>query len=307
MTDTVPERLLCQRCEYSLAGLFTDGACPECGLPVEQSIRTNFRLRSDTVYLRRLSKGLSLLLNGILAMLVLVIGSIVMSFAIQSGSGYSGQVFTGSWYIVQFATQALTLCVVLVVLWGFWLFASPDSIADGDEQSAYQPADPDLVGLHDPMSRRVLRIATVSYAIISVITTVFGMITSIMLAQWATQSQSASGGQASPFNAIPSWFIVFSIVNMVLGLLSYGAMGTMFFSSMLYLRGLALRIPDLKIHRKAKSRMISCPIWSTVGLLIIIGPFIALVLYWNLLNSFLQQIKVILRARDRGAEGPVFG
>lgn len=36
-----PHALLCERCGYALAGLEHDGACPECGTPIAESLPSN--------------------------------------------------------------------------------------------------------------------------------------------------------------------------------------------------------------------------------------------------------------------------
>ncbi len=67
-----------------------------------------------------------------------------------------------------------------------------------------------------------------------------------------------------------------------------------FFAAMLYLRWLAPRFPDAVIDARARLLMWLCPVLVTVGtLLCLIGPIIALVLYWSLLNSVQNEISRI--------------
>ncbi len=59
-----------------------------------------------------------------------------------------------------------------------------------------------------------------------------------------------------------------------------------FFAAMLYLRWLAPHFPNAVIGARARRLMWLCPLLVTVGSLVcFIGPIIALVLYWSLLNS----------------------
>ena len=67
-----------------------------------------------------------------------------------------------------------------------------------------------------------------------------------------------------------------------------------FFAAMLYLRWLAPRFPDAVIDARARLLMWLCPLLVTVGtLLCLMGPIIALVLYWSLLNSVQTEINRI--------------
>ena len=58
-----------------------------------------------------------------------------------------------------------------------------------------------------------------------------------------------------------------------------------FFAAMLYLRWLAHRFSNVVFDARARLLMWLCPLLVTVGMLFcFVGPIIALVLYWNLLN-----------------------
>lgn len=60
----------------------------------------------------------------------------------------------------------------------------------------------------------------------------------------------------------------------------------------IYLAWLAKRIPDAAMHKRARLLMWLCPVLSTVGLILIgLGPLIALVLYWNLIDRFRKAFK----------------
>ena len=85
------------------------------------------------------------------------------------------------------------------------------------------------------------------------------------------------------------------VLSMVLGLLSLVAWVAQFFAAMLYVRWLARRVPDQKLHNRAKRFMWLGPLLQTVGLLLIgLGPLIALVMYWNMLDVMRKHIKRIL-------------
>ena len=70
-----------------------------------------------------------------------------------------------------------------------------------------------------------------------------------------------------------------------------------FFAMMRYTRWLANRVPDGYIVRRTRVYMWLLPVLTTVGVLLIgLGPLIALVLYWNLLDRMRKHLKSIERA-----------
>lgn len=77
-------------------------------------------------------------------------------------------------------------------------------------------------------------------------------------------------------------------------LLMLAAWPVHFFASMAYLRWLAVRLPDEAIVRRAGLVMWLAPLLATVGMLVVIGPLIAVACYWNLLESVRKHLKRIL-------------
>ncbi len=55
--EVVPTGVVCRSCEYELGGLFADGPCPECGLPIQASIRGDALALADPEWLGRLQRG----------------------------------------------------------------------------------------------------------------------------------------------------------------------------------------------------------------------------------------------------------
>jgi hypothetical protein len=60
--DNIVADTPCRRCGYNLRGLSKDGQCPECGAPIKLSVGGDVLRYSDPNWLRRLRRGISLLL-----------------------------------------------------------------------------------------------------------------------------------------------------------------------------------------------------------------------------------------------------
>jgi hypothetical protein len=85
-----------------------------------------------------------------------------------------------------------------------------------------------------------------------------------------------------------------SILTGIVSLLSMIAWAVQFFAMMLYTRWLGSRVPDHWIIKRTKTYMWLLPLLTTVGVVLVgLGPIIALVLYWNLLDRMRKHLKSI--------------
>ncbi len=111
----------CLNCGYNLRGLQEDGRCPECGTPVERSLKGNLLIYSSPEHVASLHTGVFLILAGIIVQILTYIGSIVALgvLATQSGGARLGGGATG---VVSF----ISLVVSGVLLIGWWMFSAPD-------------------------------------------------------------------------------------------------------------------------------------------------------------------------------------
>lgn len=66
----------CRRCGYELGGLPIAGRCPECGAPVERSLRGNLLELASPAYLRRLHAGALLVELGVVVICAVPIGGV---------------------------------------------------------------------------------------------------------------------------------------------------------------------------------------------------------------------------------------
>lgn len=102
----------CIRCSYDLHGLPLSGSCPECGVPVERSLRGDLLQFADETYRGTLLRGVSLIMFGILAHVVL--------FILLALTAIVGWAWLGVIFIV------ISLGATAAGLYGYFLYASPD-------------------------------------------------------------------------------------------------------------------------------------------------------------------------------------
>ncbi|MEM6748870.1 MAG: hypothetical protein AAF612_00200 [Planctomycetota bacterium] len=70
--------LPCRRCGFNLRGLLVSQACPECSLPIEQSLPTERLADADPEWLATLRSGVNLLLVGVgLIFAIAIVGGVV--------------------------------------------------------------------------------------------------------------------------------------------------------------------------------------------------------------------------------------
>jgi hypothetical protein len=243
----------CNSCGYNLAGLPTAGLCPECGAPVEQSLKGDLLENASPAHVETLRKGVSLVLNGLLVSVVVNVLAIPVGIVMMQYGAY-------------WPTHLMNMVGLLVsgvILWGWWMFSK---------------LDPAYTGRHDASkSRAWLRILLFVHVGFS--------LAGLLLAYVAAGQE----------------------VETTVDVLALAVWAAKFFLEMSYVRWLAPRLPNERVAKRAKLLMWLGPVlysakWSLwfaplpFALLAVffgLGPLIALIFYWNLLNWVRNDLKAI--------------
>lgn len=164
---------------------------------------------------------------------------------------------------VQLSLELISVACSAAILFGWWRLTTPD------------PGK--LDAQFDLKSRQVIRVAVMVQAAAAVI-------------EFALNAVILTGTAAN---------MALIMLARAASVISGAAWITQFFAAMLYVRWLARRVPDRKLHDKAKRFMWLGPLLYTVGIVLLaLGPLIALVMYWNMLDKLRKHIKTMLTGRD---------
>lgn len=244
----------CIRCSYNLRGLPTDGTCPECGTPVEQSLRGHYLAFAAPEYVASLRSGVGLVLAGILSYLVALFGGVVAGITLAAWLSPA---------LLMGLRHAALLIPTLLLIMGYWRFTRPD---------------PSLVDREAPASaRRIIRISVVIHAGAAVAGTV-----------------AAAGGPGGI--APPGFSSLYAVLAILLDLAAFVAWIAQFFAAMAYVGWLGRRVPDRVIVDRCGYYSWVLPVLFVLGaIVLLIGPVVAIGLYWSLLDRLRRQLRAIER------------
>lgn len=217
---------------------------------------------SDAAHQQTLLKGVGYVLNGIIALIIMVIVGVLVSLA-ASGNPQSAVTLVGP---VDVGIEFITAAISLVIAYGWWLFSE---------------ADPKLSGFSDGGAPRQLVRVCVAISVAGTLASF-----AISLLAWLTSSSVIAG-------------LVLLLITIVAALASIVA----FFAQMLYVKWLAGRLPNAAVYKRSKTLLWLGPVLYTFGLLLLgLGPLIALVLYWNMLDKVRKDLRDIVSEGGSGVQ-----
>lgn len=245
----------CFTCGYALDGLPVSGQCPECGAPVANSLRGVLLQFAAPEYISTVLTGFQWVLWGILASIVVS----VLTMAVTLVGTVAALAPAANAPFMFVATGVSTLISAFILL-GYIKLTEPDPQFSGSEK-------PDS-------ARHIVRITAfvqIGLALVSI----------ILLA--------LNGG------AQPAGFLsVKSILSILAGFAGTVAWAVQYFAMMKYIAWLGRRVPDAYVVSRTKTYMWLLPVLTTVGIVLIgLGPLIALIMYWNLLDRVRKHLKAI--------------
>jgi len=244
----------CIRCSYNLRGLPVAGRCPECGTPVADSLRGTLLQYAAPEYLATIHAGLRLVLFSILASVAFMVIGIIAGIWMPGLSGF------------ELLLQGVNFIIVVVAIVGYWRFTTPDPLFAGQEK-------PDA-------ARKVARAAVAVQAAMAAVSFIVAF--------------SGGGAVAAPGPGAPPGALLLFMIGMIAGLVSLVGFAVQFFSIMRYTRWLGRRVPDDFLIRRSGTYLWLLPVIAIVGLVAMgLGPLIALVMYWNLLDRLQKHLKSI--------------
>jgi hypothetical protein len=192
--------------------------------------------------------------------LSLVLNGILLMVASTAGFVLASILVSTALGIVDLVHTGIGLGVSAMLYVGYWHLTAPDPAQVANERAS--------------TARNVVRVAVLVMAALGVVQLMLQVVSPTM------------GVVVSPLGLL---------LMGALGLVGVVAWAVQYFAMMRYVRWLAGRVPDAFIVARTKRYMWLLPVLTTVGVLLLgIGPLIALVLYWNLLNRLRKHVKSIL-------------
>lgn len=117
-----PERLAgdlpCVQCGYNLRGQLLQGSCPECGVAVSASMRSNRLSLGDASWLAALKNGMTWMITGIFVAILLVAVALILESVSPSGVSQS----------IEMQGVAVVFAIILsgISCIAYWLVTTPE-------------------------------------------------------------------------------------------------------------------------------------------------------------------------------------
>jgi len=271
---TVLSRRSCVKCAYNLFGLHQTGICPECGTPVAKSLKGHLLRFASEEYLKTLATGFSLILNGILVTVAFTAIAIIVAILVNLMSNMTNSTITIGFMSFQLPTNYNTGTLesignLIQALIGVVIFLGYIKITS---------EDPGMTGLTYPRkARTTLKVAVIVQIVLNTAVLLFDLI-----------SKSRSLG--------PGW----EIAEDAISLISAIAWVVQFFAMMTYCKWLVSRIPDVTLITKITKYTWKLPLIAILlGCLLGLGPLIAMIMYWELLNKIRGHLRQIIESNQQ--------
>jgi hypothetical protein len=280
--DRVPDDRPCLVCGYNLRSIAVSGHCPECGTPVERSLRGILLRYSAPDYVAMLRRGITLVEASLFLQIVVGIVGVVVMFAIMGlgakaaasapappGGKPAAPGFAGPGLAYEMAKQGAEALVKLLTLGGWWMFSTPDP-ALTTQDPAYR-------------SRRLLRVFLAISAAFSLASVIVGMFPALR-------------APLMPGPAVPAGMASAITYVAILGLLGGGAQLLGFIFSMNYMAHLSRRIPDAAMEKQAKMYRWLLPVIYVFGMVVCVGPLAAFIMYVVQIDTWRRRLRDLTRA-----------
>lgn len=257
----------CIGCGYDLTGSPREGVCPECGIPVAQSLQPDLIQYRLPAYVKRLNRGARLVRNAV----GLMTGSVASLFIFQFAAMPIGFVSSTAATVFMLAISLLAFIASLASLVtypiGWWLLTAPDPGRDADAAGQ--------------TSRRLVRLTLVITASATAIA--FASIGGV------TVANAAYGVGLNSIGAVLTYGVMFAALI---------AAAVQFYACMVYLRWFAQRLPNVDVYRRAKWMMWLGPL-CLVCSCFAIPTLIALAIYYSLMYRVCKDLTRICLLQER--------
>lgn len=271
--DLATQDVPCRHCGFNLRGLSPQGNCPECGAPIQRSLGGDYLIYSDIRYVDSLHRGAIYII--ISAILSLIWSLFITSFSLVRGFSMRGGGMQPSFsnpasmsitgsFTYDFLISLVALPLAAAALYGWWLFSERD------------PAQ--RYGDNGERPRLFVRMAVIFMAGATVVSLIVQALIAIS----------------------PSVFLLQIAIGVLVWLVSLAQ----YFAALFYIRWLAPRLPSAAIKSRAELYMWLLPVIYLVGSCLVVGPLVAMIMYFLLINKVRLALKGVIQQLQNPMDSP---